>query len=258
MGGEENHRGLLGRLPTFVGCLVLLAALVGLAVNGCGGSNDSGESDAAEIGASESASSTQESTTATPQSPPSAPAETTTAAGGKSSPKPVAGKNKSGPPFYQIELLESKFPVWQRLGNAKLLKLGWRNYGETTVPNLAVTFSTTRGQSSIEGKERDSPAPAFSTLKGGPVWKLLPGFPRPAGGSESDVIGSLTPDGKTFTFGPLAPGEAKHIVWKVRAVHTGTYTLKYGATGDLSEKSITESPFGVPPGAWFSARISED
>lgn len=251
MGGYENHRRQ--RRLAFIGFGVLLVVLMAIAVSGCGGSDDSGES-----GGSESEASTQESTAPTQQPPPSTPAETTTAGGGESNSKPVVQQSKNGPPFYQIELDQSEFPVEQKAGNAKLLKLGWRNYGDTTAPNLAVTFSTTRGQSSIVGKERDSPAPAFATAKGGPVWKLLPGFPRPAGGSESKAIGGLTPDGKTFYFGPLAPGEARYFIWKLRALHSGTYTLKYQATGDLNEKSITESPFGVPPGAWFSARITED
>ena len=42
---------------------------------------------------------------------------------------------------YDLRVTEASFPTEQQLGQTSLLRLGVRNSGEETVPNLTVTMS---------------------------------------------------------------------------------------------------------------------
>ena len=63
---------------------------------------------------------------------------------------------------------------------------------------------------------------------------------------------------KTFSFGPLKPGESTAAVWKLSAVKSGEFTLVYRVGADLSGEAKTETEGGVAPGGSFVTEISTE
>jgi hypothetical protein len=239
-GNPRWQRLILGAsIPVVVFAIALLT--------GCGGSESSDAGSTTEA----SPPPTQASEPSTPASSPSFPPEKKPATG-----KPKKRKAKAAVqtgPVYQIKIDGTEIETEQRVGKVYRLKLGWYNFGDNTVPNLAVTFSTTRGFITTTERDGRTGRPAFATA-GGPVWKLLPGYPRLAGTAE---LAGTTSDGKTFTLGPLEPREKKLTIWKLKAVAPGRFSLKHEAAGDLSDESLTKSPYrGLAPGSWYQIEIS--
>lgn len=243
MRAEERHPR--GRRSHAIGAGIAIAVLAAALLSGCGGS-----------GSSDAETSAPAAETSAPASESPAPAKNAaarnaaTGAADKSAPKAAV---KTGP-VYHLTVEGSEFSTLQKVGETSVLHLGWHNFGDNTVPMLAISLSTTPGHISVTGRDGLSRSPAFVSPAGGPVWKLLPGYPRLVGSSRP---AGTTPDGKTFTFGPLAPGATKKMIWKLRAVAPGEYTLKYRASGDLSNDSRTKSPYpGLPPGSWYEIDVA--
>jgi hypothetical protein len=144
---------------------------------------------------------------------------------------------------YQVKITEAGFPTEQRLGQTSILRLGVRNTGKRTVPDLAVTISIAgkagRG-SSLPFGVRD-PTPGLAQAER-PVWVLAASYPRLFGSSEPG--GATTSNRKTFAFGPLKPGKTTEAVWKLSAVKAGHFTLLYGVAAG---GSIATEISAVPP-----------
>lgn len=208
-------------------CLGAVAGMLALALlTGCGGS-DSSDAD----------SPTTETTT---------PAST--------APEIEAGlaqndEKKSGP-VYHVRLVESEFPIYQKVGKPSLMRLSFKNFGSNPAPNLAVTFS-------IPGREGEAASEPFAVREGSgdvPVWELVDGYPQVADSSRRGTLSSAKE--KTFTFGPLKPDQTIETRWKLRPTKAGNYTLAYEGSGDLSENSTTKSPFaGLAPSGEFAVEI---
>lgn len=156
---------------------------------------------------------------------------------------------------YDMRVTEASFPTEQRLGQTTLLQLGVRNTGKKTVPALAVTIS-------IAGK-----AGAASSLPFGvsdqqeglaqpdrPVWVLAASYPRLYG--SADPGGATTSNRKTFSFGPLKPGQTTKAVWKLSAVKAGHFTLRYDIAAGLSGEAKARTSGDVAPGGSFATEIS--
>ncbi len=156
---------------------------------------------------------------------------------------------------YRVKVSEAEFPTGQRLGQTSLLRLGVRNTGEKTLPALTVTIS-------IAGREgRDSalpfgirdPQPGLAQPYR-PVWVLAEHFPKLAGSSQPG--GASTSNPKTFSFGPLRPGETTRAVWKLSAVKAGRFTLVYRVDAGVSGTARAQTAGGVAPGGSFVTQIS--
>jgi hypothetical protein len=158
---------------------------------------------------------------------------------------------------YEVNVAEAVFPTEQRLGETSDLRLGMRNTGEQTVPNLTVTI----GIAGREGRESSLPFGIHDPLEGlaqadRPVWVLGQSYPRLADSDEPG--GASTSNRKTFAFGPLKPGEAIEAVWKLSAVRAGKYTLVYRIDAGLSGEAKAETSSGVAPGGSFVTEITAE
>jgi hypothetical protein len=157
---------------------------------------------------------------------------------------------------FHVKVTEATFPTLQRLGQTSLLRLGIRNTGKRTVPGLTVSF-TIKGQ---EGEDSSlpfgvsDPQPELAQPDR-PVWVLAATYPRLHG--SSDPGGASTSSPKTFSFGPLKPGESTQAVWKLSAVRAGKYTLLYKIDAGLSGNAAAETEGGVAPGGSFATEVSD-
>lgn len=177
-----------------------------------------------------------------------------TASDGNKKEKPSEEKG----PVYKVRVSFSEFPSAQEVGETKKMRLGFENYGDKVVPNLAVTLGIAgeEGEASSLPFAIHDPTPGVAQADR-PVWVLAAGYPRFEGSDRP--AGASTANQKTFAFGRLKPGQEKKMVWKLTAVRPGHFQLRYEAAGDLDPNSETRSPFdGVPPGLFFNVDIVTD
>ena len=85
-----------------------------------------------------------------------------------------------------------------------------------------------------------------------PVWVLAAQYPKFAGSSEPGGAGTSNP--KTFDFGALKPGATANVVWKLSAVRTGRYMLRFVVDAGLSGQAKAESPAAAANPAGRSRR----
>ncbi|HMI81106.1 MAG TPA: hypothetical protein VK480_04900 [Solirubrobacterales bacterium] len=156
---------------------------------------------------------------------------------------------------FEVKVTEAEFPTLQRLGQTSQLKLGIRNSGERTVPNLTVTF-TIAGEQGVNSflpfGVRD-PQPELAQPER-PVWVLAATYPRLQG--SSDPGGASTSSQKTFAFGPLKPGETTSAVWKLSAVRAGKFTVLYSVDAGIGGEARAKTGNGVTPGGSFETEIT--
>jgi hypothetical protein len=158
---------------------------------------------------------------------------------------------------YDVRVSEADFPTEQDLGQTSLLRLGFRNSGEKTVPVLAVTISIAgkQGQASSLPFAIHDPTPGLAQADR-PVWVLAATYPRLQG--SSDPGGASTSNSKTFAFGPLKPGQTRKAVWKLSAVKAGKFTLGYSVAAGLSGEAKARTSGGVAPGGSFVTEITTE
>ena len=155
---------------------------------------------------------------------------------------------------FPVAVVTADFPTKQRLGETTLLRLGVRNAGEEEIPALTVTISIAgeEGQGSGLPFAIRDPQPGLAQPDR-PVWVLSARYPKLAGSSEP--AGAERANGKTYDFGPLEPGATTAAVWKLNAVRTGRYRLRYEIGAGLGGKSKAESAAGTEAGGSFAVRI---
>ena len=171
-----------------------------------------------------------------------------TACGGESSDaNEAAGK-------FPVKVTKVEFPARQFLGQTSLLRMGFRNTGRKTIPALAVTISVAGrdGQaSSLPFGIRD-PQPGLAQPDR-PVWVLALRYPKFAGSSEPG--GAETSNPKTYDFGALKPGATANLVWKLSAVKTGAWALRFVVDAGLGGQAQAVTAGGERPGGSIAARI---
>lgn len=157
---------------------------------------------------------------------------------------------------FDVKVTEAEFPSLQRLGQTSLLRLGVRNTGDRTVPNLLVSFTIKgrQGEDSSLPFGVSDPQPELAQPDR-PVWVLAATYPRL--NDSSDPGGTSTSSPKTFALGPLKPGETTTAVWKLSAVRAGKYTLLYDVGAGLGGSAKAETEGGVSPGGSFSTEVTE-
>ncbi|HEX5928907.1 MAG TPA: hypothetical protein VFY48_05905 [Solirubrobacterales bacterium] len=158
---------------------------------------------------------------------------------------------------YDVRVTDASFPAEQELGQTSLLKLGFRNTGEETVPVLAVTVSIAgrQGETSSLPFAIHDPTPGLAQADR-PVWVLAATYPRLQGSSRPG--GASTANDKTFALGPLKPGQTTAAVWKLSAVRAGKYTLRYSVAAGLGGKAKAETRGGVAPGGSIVTEITTE
>jgi hypothetical protein len=157
---------------------------------------------------------------------------------------------------FNVKVTEAKFPSVQRLGQTSLLRLGIRNTGKRTVPGLLVTFTVggKQGEASSLPFGVSDPQPELAQPDR-PVWVLSSTYPRLHGSSSPG--GASTASRKSFSFGPLEPGETTKAVWKLSAVRAGKFDLLYRIDAGLRGAAKAKTKGGVAPGGSFSTEITD-
>lgn len=158
---------------------------------------------------------------------------------------------------YDVRVTEAGFPAKQDLGQTSLLRLGFHNSGEKTIPMLAVTISIAgkQGETSSLPFAIHDPTPGLAQADR-PVWVLAATYPRLAG--SADPGGTSTSNRKTFAFGSVKPGKTVRAVWKLSAVKAGRFTLRYSVAAGLGGSAKARTRGGVVPGGSFVTEITTD
>ena len=155
---------------------------------------------------------------------------------------------------YPVEVVSAEFPTRQVLGQTALLRLGIRNVGRREIPALTVTTSIAgrEGQASALPFAIRDPQPGLAQPDR-PVWVLALRYPKFAGSSEPGGAGSSDP--KTFAFGELKPGATANVVWKLSAVRTGRYVLRFNVDAGIGGQAKAVTPGGSEPSGSLDVRI---
>jgi len=161
---------------------------------------------------------------------------------------------------FPVEVTAAEFPPDQRLAQTTDLELGIENAGDEDVPDLAVTIFTGDKPSSGSFSVR-SEQPGLADPNR-PVWILENGFPKLVTRPVKDLetappAGAEAAQTNTFSFGPLAPGESKDIVWRLTPVQAGSYTVHYELAAGLSGKAKAVTRDGGPVEGEFVVTITD-
>ncbi len=182
---------------------------------------------------------------------------------------------------FPVQVTSADFPTNQRLAQNSNLTLAVRNTGEETIPDLAITIFTTSDESEEGGDQGSTTTTETSAGEGAagqelpqfsgsfsvrseqeglaipfrPVWILEEGYPRLAG--ETTSAGAEAAQTDTFSFGPLATGETREMVWNVTPVQAGTFTVHYRVAAGLQGKAKAVTVDGSVPEGEFVVRISD-
>lgn len=117
---------------------------------------------------------------------------------------------------WTVAIDNASFPPVQRLAQDSELRLAVRNTDDSAIPNLAVTIDSFEGRTTQPG--------VADPVR--PIWIL-----------DNPPAGSDTAYHDTYTFGKLEPGRARQLIWKVTAVKSGIYTIKYKIAAGLDNKA---------------------
>jgi hypothetical protein len=152
---------------------------------------------------------------------------------------------------FAMRIVGASFPAAQTIARQTRMVLLVRNSGARTVPNLAVT---------IDSFDYTSNYPDLAANKR-PVWAVERGpgaiasppvesqeVSRPGGGQTAYV--------NTWTFGPLAPGKTRVLVWRVVPVKPGAWTVHYSVAPGLSGKSKAALPNSSRVNGRFHVQIA--
>jgi hypothetical protein len=137
---------------------------------------------------------------------------------------------------YKLDIISASFPGRQRLGQESELRIRVKNASNAALPNLAVT---------VEGFHQRVDDPTLADPRRN-IW-LINQIPFNSDSAFTD----------TWTLGSVPAGATRSAVWKVTAVRTGTYSLRYRVAAGTDGKAKAELPDGGPPRGSFIARISK-
>ncbi|HEX7243994.1 MAG TPA: hypothetical protein VF245_00325 [Solirubrobacterales bacterium] len=155
---------------------------------------------------------------------------------------------------YPVKVTDVEFPARQFLGQTSLLRMGLRNTGSKTIPALTVTISVAgrEGEASNLPFGIRDPQPGIAQPDR-PVWVLALRYPKFAGSSEPG--GAETSNPKTYSFGELKPGATANVVWRLSAVKTGSWALRFAVDAGLGGQARAVTAGGEQPGGSIAARI---
>lgn len=152
---------------------------------------------------------------------------------------------------FPVAITTARFTSLQHIGQTIDLRLGVRNAGQQTIPDLAITifadanadrpFSVRSEQPGLSGPSR-------------PVWILQNDYPKLVGSQAS--AGAQTANRDTFQFGPVGPGEAREAIWRVSPIRGGSYTLNYKIDAGIEGKAKATLENGSEATGKFAVTIS--
>jgi hypothetical protein len=137
---------------------------------------------------------------------------------------------------FKVEVPHASFPGRQRLAQESTLAITVVNRDSRAIPRLAVT---------VDGfsQRRDDPTLADPNRA---IWIINE--------PPLDADSALT---NTWTVGPVASGQTHTFTWKVTAVRSGTYSVRYRiAAGLYGKAKVVDTTTGTVPKGSFIARVS--
>jgi hypothetical protein len=152
---------------------------------------------------------------------------------------------------YDVEVVDAKFPVRQRLGQTSELEITVRNDDSETIPDIAATVDGFYRR--IDRDDVADPTRPVFVIDGDPV--RLGGYPDvklagPQGGPSALV--------NTWTLGELKPNAEKTFRWRVTAVKAGPFEVSYALFGGLDGNAKVTSVGGAQPRGKFQGTISDE
>jgi hypothetical protein len=163
---------------------------------------------------------------------------------------------------FPVEVTVAEFAPKQRLAETTDLDLAFRNSGDETIPDLAVTIYT--GDVKADGAFNVRSAQEGLADPNRPVWILENDYPKilEAGTSSKDLdaaptAGAETSSTNTYTFGELEAGDTVHTVFRVTPVVAGTFTVHYEVAAGLDGKARAVTDDGEPIEGEFVATITD-
>ena len=162
---------------------------------------------------------------------------------------------------YPVEVTVAEFAPRQRLAQRQDLQLAFRNSGDETIPDLAVTIYT--GDEKADGAFNMRSEQEGLADPNRPVWILENDYPKllERGTSAKDLdaaptAGAESSSTNTYTFGELPPGDEIHTVFRVTPVVGGTYTVHYEVAAGLDGNARAVTDTGEPVEGEFVATIT--
>jgi len=137
---------------------------------------------------------------------------------------------------WKVDVISASFPGRQHLAEEAQLRIKVKNVDERSVPNLAVTVEGF-------GIRKETAQLSESTR---PIWVV-----------DEPPLNSTTAFTNTWAVGEVPSGETRTLDWKVAAVRSGTYTLRFRVAAGLDGKAKARLPDGSIPKGSFIARISD-
>jgi hypothetical protein len=163
---------------------------------------------------------------------------------------------------YPVDVTVAEFAPRQRLAETNDLELAFRNSGDETVPDLALTIYT--GDEKADGAFNTRSDQEGLADPNRPVWILENDYPKllESGTSAKDLdaaptAGAETAATNTYTFGELASGDTIHVVFRVTPVVAGTYTVHYELAAGLDGNANAVTDTGDPVEGEFVATITD-
>ncbi|HZJ29099.1 MAG TPA: hypothetical protein VFD37_03810 [Solirubrobacterales bacterium] len=155
---------------------------------------------------------------------------------------------------FDARVVNAEIEPVQRLAKTNFMRMGIRNTGAETIPNLSVTV-TLLGAEGEEAREAFQYRDPQSNIErpDRPVWIMDREFPIRLGAGESGAAG--TPNPRTFAFGELEPDRVARIVWKLTPVKPGNYRIAYEVAPDIYGTGTISDERGEMPGGRLAARI---
>lgn len=163
---------------------------------------------------------------------------------------------------YPVEVTVAEFAPKQRLAETTDLELAFRNSGDETIPNLALTIYT--GDEKADGAFNMRSNQEGLADPNRPVWILENGYPKilETGTTTKDLdsaptAGAETSSTNTYAFGELEAGDTIRTVFRVTPVVAGTFTVHYEVSAGLDGNARAVTDSGEPIMGEFVATITD-
>jgi len=152
---------------------------------------------------------------------------------------------------FRVDVVDTSFPIQQKLAKRSELSITVRNAGEETVPNIAVTVNGF--DTKLENPDLADPSRPTFVINGQP--KEIGDFAEskdlaPEGGDTAYV--------NTWALGPLKAGAEETFTWSVTAVRAGAYKITYKVAAGLDGKAKAIDAEGVAPAGTFIGRVDDE
>jgi hypothetical protein len=163
---------------------------------------------------------------------------------------------------FHVSIVKASFPKRQVVAAPTALTVTIRNDDTRTVPNLAVTVTTT---SASTGKAGVSTYGSYGSAPIGFNYvSTQPGLTnplRPVWILDNVTIDNVPHNGvtaydATWAIGSLAAGATRTFVWGLTPVKAGTWKVSYRVGAGLNGKAVAVLANGQPPAGTLPARIS--